>query len=207
MQLGSKERAQLIGIIAKTGEERAGREAVNKEPLCTGGPGTRPRLQPNKRGLFRAREDKQTAGQKPDLHWERAGAKGLAGSWVLPRVCRLPVWRAAPDPRPSLHRGRTVPSPPHPRGRGPRRAWQSAGSAPGQEMKDSPTATAISRTGNFKSRKCCKKPALVLKKAIGRCSHCTRSWHSGSRGIAHVAARGGSSSCPRLGCSLRRKEK
>lgn len=51
LEPGSREGAPLIGIIAKAGERRVRREegqqaVVNKGPLCTGGPGTRPRLQP-----------------------------------------------------------------------------------------------------------------------------------------------------------------
>lgn len=106
------------------------------------------------------REDKQTAGQKPDLCWERAGAKGLAGSWVLCRVCLLPVGRRSSDchskdsatPAPSL-------------GQGPKwGGWQSAGDALGQETGDSPSAAAIPGTGNFESQKNSRKSAPRPKK-------------------------------------------
>lgn len=128
MQLGSRERAQLIGIIAKTGEERAGREAVNKEPLCTGGPGTRPRLQSRTNGDCLeqgGQADGRTETRPPPgesrsqgLSWELGAAQGLPA----PRQESSPRW-----PRPSLHRGRMVPSLTHPRGGGRRRGWKVLG--------------------------------------------------------------------------------
>lgn len=154
VQLGSKERAQLIGLIAKAGEERAGREVVNKEPLCTGGPGTRPRLQPAARAKQTGtvwseggQADGRTETRPPlgesrsqGLSWELGAAQRLPS----PRVENSPRW-----PRPSIHRGGMEPCLIHPRGRGQRGGWQSAGDAPGQKMSDSPSATAIFRTGNF----------------------------------------------------------
>lgn len=215
VQLGSKERAQLIGIIAKAGEERAGREAVNKEPLCTGGPGTRPRLQPAARAkqtgtvwCEAGQADGRTETRPPlgesrsqGLSWELGAAQGVPA----PGVESSPRW-----PRPSLHRARMVPSLIHARGRGQRTGWQSAADGPGQEMSDSPSATAIPRTRNSQSRKYRRKPTLPLKnrrqvqslhRALAR-----RKLRHRPRGCSGACG-GGSSSCPRLGCSLHRKEK
>lgn len=152
---------------------------MNKEPLCTGGPGTRPRLQPAARAKQTGtvwseggQADGRTETRPPlgesrsqGLSWELGAARGLPA----PRVESSPSL-----PQPNLHRGRTVPSLIHPRGRTvpslvhprgcQRRGWQSAGDSPGRGMSDSPFATAVPRTGKFQSRKHGRKPALVLKK-------------------------------------------
>lgn len=84
LEPGSREGALLIGIIAKAGERRVRREegqraAVNKGPLCTGGPGTRPRHA----ALAPAGSKSQTNGDC--LSWGRTGlgSRSQGFGWEL----------------------------------------------------------------------------------------------------------------------------
>jgi len=125
VQPGSTERAWLIGIIAKAGKGRVVGEAANKEPLCTGSPGTRPRLQPVARakqtGTVRSKGGQAGCRTETRPPLGRSRSQGL--SWELGAAWDLPAphRESIPTlPRQSLRRGRDGAIPDPSLGQGPK---------------------------------------------------------------------------------------